>query len=449
MSSIIGTVSYASGEQKTFTDPKAFIKTVKEELPYRSTSGFAYTVMDADPATRKAIDDLAYNEYGEENPHDLAHYQNTEIEHQIRATEALNTSLYEKMSAEQESFERWLLTQPPEEILHHSSEYTTREDILMTLEFHDLTVEQASALLVSPSPLEDVYREFQNRDTNLMDTVLDCITSRANDVVQAEEEQRLALLNLPVYRYPAAYAREHDELEQYRASYKASVACKMAIEAVITDHYHDNSLGHEAVKAVVEQFGYERTLYVLANTVRQKNWDGRISHDNKDWARTIPVHEDVDGFGTDRNVNFVVDAVHPGLTDIFTKQARREYLLTQPITKEEIQMEASRILGRLQSEHSPNSPSGTHFMAQISPDFLLRASSKDRERLYSMLPFTTLTFSALNERDGIYALISKEETREKSLRPDRESARAKLQQKPPQAERPASPKKHTSERESH
>ena len=34
---------------------------------------------------------------------------------------------------------------------------------------------------------------------------------------------------VPVYKYPAAYARENDELEQYRASYKANVACKNAI----------------------------------------------------------------------------------------------------------------------------------------------------------------------------------------------------------------------------
>ena len=42
---------------------------------------------------------------------------------------------------------------------------------------------------------------------------------------------------IPVYKYPAAYARENDELEQYRASYKANVACKDAIETAIRDNY--------------------------------------------------------------------------------------------------------------------------------------------------------------------------------------------------------------------
>lgn len=102
-----------------------------------------------------------------------------------------------------------------------------------------------------------------------------------------------------LYIYPASYAREHGELEQYRASYKANIACKEAIEQAIADHYRDNHLGTEAVHQVLEEFGYDRMFYVLANTVRQKDWDGRISRDNKAWAKTIPVYENPDGFGQD------------------------------------------------------------------------------------------------------------------------------------------------------
>ena len=78
-----------------------------------------------------------------------------------------------------------------------------------------------------------------------------------------------------------------------------------------------------------KQFGYERVFYVLANTVRQKDFDGRISRDNKAWAKTIPVCEDMDGFGCDRNIYFVVDQCNPGLTDLFLSQARKAYALEQ------------------------------------------------------------------------------------------------------------------------
>lgn len=35
--------------------------------------------------------------------------------------------------------------------------------------------------------------------------------------------------DIPVYRFPAEYARENGELELYRASNKANTACKEAI----------------------------------------------------------------------------------------------------------------------------------------------------------------------------------------------------------------------------
>lgn len=133
----------------------------------------------------------------------------------------------------------------------------------------------------------------------------------------------------PLYIYPASYAHEHGELEQYRASYQKNIACKDAIEQAITDHYRNNCLGIEAVHQVSAEFGYDRMFYVLANTVRQKEYDGRISRDNKAWAKTIPVYENPDGFGHNRNVYFVVDRSHPGLMDLFLTQARKEYALVQ------------------------------------------------------------------------------------------------------------------------
>ena len=49
-------------------------------------------------------------------------------------TNDLNTALYEKMADEQDKYRAWLKRQPPEEILHHTYEYTVREDIVMAME---------------------------------------------------------------------------------------------------------------------------------------------------------------------------------------------------------------------------------------------------------------------------------------------------------------------------
>lgn len=78
-SQIIGVTSWKSGEREAFTDADTFITTVKEELEYRTTSGFKYQVLTHDPYIRKSIDDLLYNLSGEKNSKDIAHYANTPL----------------------------------------------------------------------------------------------------------------------------------------------------------------------------------------------------------------------------------------------------------------------------------------------------------------------------------------------------------------------------------
>ncbi len=146
----------------------------------------------------------------------------------------------------------------------------------------------------------------------------------ANQEHSTALEQRRTFRETPVYPYSGSYAHEHGELDQYRASMKANIACKEAIEAAIREHYHDNSLDSKAAQQVIEAFGLERTMYVLANTVQQKDWDGRFSPRNKDWAKSIPIHANPDAWGSDRNCQFVVDS-HPGLTDMFLDTVRREH----------------------------------------------------------------------------------------------------------------------------
>ncbi len=255
----------------------------------------------------------------------------------------LTALLLEKMQAEQDQFTGWLLKQSPEEILRNAYQYTVKEDILFSFDALELPDEQVRALLSSPAPLDDVYKEFLKRETGYMDILRDCVEERAKEVIRARE----ALRSLPVYKFSATYARENGELEQYRASRKANIDCKTAIETAIAEHYRNNILGSEAVHQVVEQFGYDRTLYVLANTIQQKDWDGRFSHDNKKWAATIPVYEDKGGGGDDRRVAFVVDRSHSCLTDLFTRQARQEFAAVRETPEKK-----PSVLGKLQQQQT-------------------------------------------------------------------------------------------------
>ncbi len=92
-------------------------------------------------------------------------------------------------------------------------------------------------------------------------------------------------------------------------------------------------------------------MYVLANTVQQKDWDGRFSPRNKDWAKTIPIHANPDAWGSDRNCQFVVDS-HPGLTDMFLDTVRREHCQQ----KEADKSVRPSVRAKLREPQKPTSP---------------------------------------------------------------------------------------------
>ena len=65
---LVGRVSYANGDAQEFTDAEAFLKCVREELPYRPTTGFRYEVLTDDSSVRRQVDDMIFDFYGEEAP---------------------------------------------------------------------------------------------------------------------------------------------------------------------------------------------------------------------------------------------------------------------------------------------------------------------------------------------------------------------------------------------
>ena len=107
-----------------------------------------------------------------------------------------NTALYEKMAAEQDKFRDWLKSQPPEEILNHAYELRCPGGHFDGNGGTGSTPKPAAALLVSPSPLADVYKEFADRETSYMDVVRDSIEQRAEAALDTQRE-------LPLYRHDA------------------------------------------------------------------------------------------------------------------------------------------------------------------------------------------------------------------------------------------------------
>lgn len=83
-----------------------------------------------------------------------------------------------------------------------------------------------------------------------------------------------SMKSIPVYRHSAAYAVEHGELEAYKTSRVAGVACRDAIEKAVAKHYRDNCLNKAGAREVIDEFGKERVMTVLAITIRDKLYDG-------------------------------------------------------------------------------------------------------------------------------------------------------------------------------
>lgn len=234
----------------------------------------------------------------------------------------------------------------------------------------------------------------------------------------------------PVYNHPLQDAVKRGELEQFQISHDLNAACAKAIDAALTKHFDRNTydLNTEAAsREVVEKFGFDRTMAVLANTVRHCSFDGRFSNSSREWARTIPRLDSKD--------HDCLVSVNAGWTDLFIGQVWYDHLMTQPLQSAEIKAEAENVLKQFQAMPEPNSPDRTKFMVKISQEFNDRAKPEDFVSMLKMLPFSSPTLTTLPSKRGFFAVISSNENRNQYLR--KPSIRAKLAVKPVPGDKPA------------
>ena len=154
------------------------------------------------------------------------------------------------------------------------------------------------------------------------------LAEKAQSAEKKAEAPVEAMQEVSVYRETANYAYEAGEMEAYRASLAANEECRRAIEAAISSNYGDNRLDADAaVKSVLEQFSPERVRYVLANTIQQKDFNGRIPHPLKEWAKSVDVCPE-------NASRFLVDKPNPGLTALFVDAFRQQTEAQKDVTSE-------------------------------------------------------------------------------------------------------------------
>ena len=136
----------------------------------------------------------------------------------------------------------------------------------------------------------------------------------------------------PFYMHTLSYAMEHGRTDDYLDSRKLNLDCKRAIEDAIRKNFDGMHLAHDAAGEVLEEYGAERVVFILANTVQQLEYDGRFSFGNKAWAKGYEIPENVSR-GMDMNADYVVNS-HPAVLDGFIGLVR-EGIREQELGKEE------------------------------------------------------------------------------------------------------------------
>ena len=136
-------------------------------------------------------------------------------------------------------------------------------------------------------------------------------------------------LETSVYLKTAKYAHAHNEMLDYRESHRANMECKFAINGAINSNYDGMRLQSGFEDALIDKYGMERVAFIVATTINEREWDGRYSRTNKDWARTIPMSE-----SEDERSNCILN-VHPAVLDGFADRIRERQIILYTTLKEE------------------------------------------------------------------------------------------------------------------
>jgi len=124
--------------------------------------------------------------------------------------------------------------------------------------------------------------------------------------------------HVQLYTGSVEEAKRQGEVELWRESYRENCRCARAIEDAIKKDFDGKSLDSECAKSVIQEFGFARVNFVLANSLREKDWDLRFSASNCRWAKSIYVPKDPSYWV------FSVDS-HPAVLNGFCDQARKAW----------------------------------------------------------------------------------------------------------------------------
>ena len=190
--------------------------------------------------------------------------------------EQLENKLYERMSAENETFLTNLKAKPVDEIISHAYEIACRDNLLMLFEDEtSLSERQLTVLNEFEHPLSQLYTDWLSRDTDEMDAFRDSIASCANDILRKRTEEKYRDPAQPVYPNTRSEAMARGEIFEWMASRDRTLTCAGTFEKDATNAYNDGKLS-AFLKEWTNTYGKDRCMFVLACTMRQRTGDERF-----------------------------------------------------------------------------------------------------------------------------------------------------------------------------
>ena len=122
----------------------------------------------------------------------------------------------------------------------------------------------------------------------------------------------------PLYKYSAETAKHDGELDAWRESKKENIRCRDFLDEQIAKRFDGMTLPSDCVENTVKEFGYDRTMWVIANTIQNRKGDGRFHSRNTEWAKRFNIPD------TGRNYEFALNS-HSCLVDGAADDIRKMY----------------------------------------------------------------------------------------------------------------------------
>ena len=97
-----------------------------------------------------------------------------------------------------------------------------------------------------------------------------------------------------LYPYSRTEARRLGEVQKHEDSFRLNVDCARAIEQAIREHFNEapEKLENDCAQPVLDQYGFTRVKFVLANSVNEMGMPHLLSDTARNWAAQTFVPPD-------------------------------------------------------------------------------------------------------------------------------------------------------------